>query len=104
MRDNSYETIEEVKENVIRMRGRLPTPEEMRTVRLYMETLWFLRGDPQEEITQELMLYQSRACLSLTEKLGNGCPIKAAEEHYYGNQRMKKKIELSTSDVSIMDH
>ena len=104
MNEDSITDIEEVKKEIIDMRGRLPTKEEMRITRLYVETLWFLRGDPQEEITEELLLYQSEACVSLTKQIGNGNPIKAAENHYYSNRRIQKRIEASTSDVSTISH
>lgn len=100
----SSKPIEEVREQIIRMRGRLPSKEEMRIARLYTETLWFLRGDPQEEINEEMLLLMADDCVTLTREIGKGCPIKAAEDHYHCNQRLNKSMVLSTSDESAMEH
>lgn len=104
MKYRSSKPIEEVREQIIRMRGRLPTKEEMRITRLYTETLWFLRGDPQEEINEEMLLLMSEYCVTLTEQIGKGCPIKAAEDHFYCNKRLNERIAFSTVDESVMEH
>ena len=101
--DESFDDLEKLKEWIIGVDGRLPTEEEIAIARKYLECLNMYKT-VQRPVTERDLLQSAPMWVNLTNKLGDGDPIKAAKKHAEIMLGLHEAMELSTSDKSEGQH